>query len=280
MKWGRVPSFKSARVGGGAKSFKWGYLAIIYVHIWWCILLIPRSESKTRPTMGFTNVGLLALAGKNLPVLVSKNQTKKPGLIFGTRTWFFKRTRFPILLKCGSLEPENKLEVCQKQAFVWDFCGKVQQLLRVRMHSLNQFCLWEAMLVWLGLGETHETHVPIMLYEIFFSYTVCSYWLLKSFFFIIFLHFWFLNFWFFFRGKKSTNLWVIRFNFCLKKRCYVFFSMASNLVVDNATHHKKKESTRHKKNLHSHVSILHMRLLKKLRLKKWHWFPFKFQSPW
>jgi len=36
--------------------------------------------------MGFTNVGLLALAGKNLPVLVSKNQTKKPGLIFGTRT--------------------------------------------------------------------------------------------------------------------------------------------------------------------------------------------------
>jgi hypothetical protein len=25
--------------------------------------------------MGFTNVGLLALAGKNLPVLVSKNQT-------------------------------------------------------------------------------------------------------------------------------------------------------------------------------------------------------------
>lgn len=153
---------------------------------------------------------------------------------------FFKRTRFPILLKCGSLEPENKLEVCQKQAFVCDFCGKVQQLLRVRMHSLNQFCLWEPMLVWLGLGETHETHVPIMLYEIFFSYAVCSYWLLKSFFFIIFLHFWFLNFWFFFRGKKSTNLWVIRFNFCLKKRCYVFFSMASNLVVDNATHHKKK----------------------------------------
>ncbi len=81
-----------------------------------------------------------------------------------------------------------------------------------------------------------------------------------------FLHFWFLIFDIFFQGTKSTNLWVIQFNFRLKKKGLHSLNGFELSCWRNTP--QDKASTRHKKNLHSHVSILHMRLLKKLRLKK------------
>jgi hypothetical protein len=171
--------------------------------------------------------------------LVSKNQTIN-------QVWFWE------------LEHDVSKELgSQKHLRVWLLCGKVQ-LLRVRMHSLSQFCLWEAIclfdLVWAEL-----TRVPIMLYEIFFSYTVGSYWLLKPFSLQFFCTFWFFIFWFFdffFQGKKSSNLWVIiQFNFCLKKRDYVL-SEASNLVVDATCHKTKRQHATRKTCTHMFLSCI------------------------
>ncbi len=157
--------------------------------------------------------------------MVSKNQTINPGLIFVTRKWFLKRTRFSILFFSVEIWKQNPKP--QKYTFcVWLLWQSATFWEWRRMNSLLASFAFgeEAMLFWLlGLGGTH---VPIMLYWDFLSFHTrwfhIDYWnhFLYNFYFFGTFEFWFLNF--FSRPKSQLICGLIRFNFCLKKTGYIF----------------------------------------------------------